>query len=99
MNKLKKPLFEIDLKVWSWKTVVITFIFGGAVLLFMLKLKREKEESIRRQRKLAVGKMAIGGPFELIDHNGNPCSSKDLLGNWLFVYFGSLKFSIEGSLK
>jgi protein SCO1/2 len=54
----------------------------------MIKLRTEKEESLKRQRKQAVGKMAIGGPFELIDHNGAITKSSDFLGQWLFIYFG-----------
>ena len=67
-------------------------IFGGALLLILAKLKREKEESQKRNRKQAIGKMAIGGPFELVDHNGNIRTNTDFLGQWMLIYFGEKTF-------
>ena len=67
-------------------------IFGGALLLILAKLKREKEESQKRNRKQAIGKMAIGGPFELVDHNGKIRTNTDFLGQWMLIYFGEKTF-------
>ena len=68
--------------------MIVTSVFGAALWLVMIKLRTEKEESLKRQRKQAVGKMAIGGPFELVNHDGKLMKSSDFLGSWLFIYFG-----------
>ena len=35
-----------------------------------------------------VGKAEVGGPFELVDHNGKRFTDQDLLGDWALLYFG-----------
>jgi len=55
----------------------------------LAKIKREKIESQKRQRKAQIGKMAIGGPFELIDQNGQLVKNTDFLGDWMLIYFGN----------
>lgn len=44
--------------------------------------------AIQLERNRAIGKAAISGKFNLVDHNGLSKSSNDFLGQWLLVYFG-----------
>lgn len=30
----------------------------------------------------------VGGPFQLMDHDGKPFTNRDLLGKWALLYFG-----------
>lgn len=83
-----EPPKKKSLVLLSWKSVAISFIFGGALLILLNKLKKEKQESQKRQRKQQIGKMAIGGPFELLDQNGKTVKNTDFLGSWMLLYFG-----------
>lgn len=44
--------------------------------------------AIEKERSKSLGKAKIGGPFNLIDHDGKPTSNKDFLGQWVLLYFG-----------
>lgn len=72
----------------SRKTLAGTAALGAGLLGFMYYLKRKKELAIDQERRRALGKAALGGRFELVDHNGRPCTSDDLLGQWILLYFG-----------
>ena len=36
----------------------------------------------------SVGRANVGGPFEMVAHDGKPFTDKDLLGKWSLIYFG-----------
>jgi len=72
----------------TWKSFFITLGIGGMFLGMMLFIKGEKQKKIDKERKRELGKAAIGGKFDLIDHTGKPRTSEDFLGNWLIIYFG-----------
>lgn len=72
----------------TWKSLTVTGIFGGGILLYMWNLKQAKQNAIERERRRNLGKTAIGGKFNLVDTNHKPVSSEDFLGKWTLIYFG-----------
>ncbi|KAM4692078.1 protein SCO1 homolog, mitochondrial [Rhinophrynus dorsalis] len=72
----------------SWKSLVITVAFGGVLMAGMKYLKKEKEDKLEQERKRSLGKPLLGGPFSLVDHNGQPKTDKDYHGQWVLLYFG-----------
>lgn len=41
-----------------------------------------------KERTKSHGRAALGGPFSLVDHNGQRKTDKDFLGQWILIYFG-----------
>ena len=68
--------------------VVIAVIVAGLLVLAAGALVGL---AFRDNPKGAAGTLlasAIGGPFQLIDHNGKPFGDSDLKGKWHLVFFG-----------
>lgn len=72
----------------SWKSLFISLGIGGVLVGVLQYAKREKQLSMEKQRRRELGKADIGGRFNLVDHTGQPRSSKDFFGQWLLIYFG-----------
>ncbi|XP_071486637.1 protein SCO1 homolog, mitochondrial-like [Diadema antillarum] len=72
----------------TWKSLLVTFAIGGSALYVFKSAKEKKELQIQKERNKAVGKAAIGGPFDLIDTSGQRKTNEDYLGKWILLYFG-----------
>ena len=72
----------------TWQNLAITSVVGGGLLAYMLYLKSQKEQIQDFERKRQLGKVQIGGAFELVDANNQIRSSNEFLGKWLLIYFG-----------
>lgn len=72
----------------SWKSLTITGVFGGGILFYMWNLKKAKQNAMEKERRRNLGKVAIGGKFELVDSNNKVVKSEEFLGKWVLMYFG-----------
>ncbi|KAF0395033.1 SCO1 protein [Gigaspora margarita] len=74
---------------FTWKSLAIFSMTGSALYLYF---KHEKAKLIEKRKEelenKSAGKPQVGGPFELIDHNGRLVTDKNFLGQFLLVYFG-----------
>ncbi|PIN17583.1 putative cytochrome C oxidase assembly protein [Handroanthus impetiginosus] len=77
----------------SWMSFFLLLCTGAGLVYYYDKEKRRHIEGITNASNAvrqgpSVGKAAIGGPFNLIDHNAKSVSDKDFLGKWNLIYFG-----------
>ncbi|KAG6201108.1 hypothetical protein E4U35_005932 [Claviceps purpurea] len=73
---------------FSWKAgVVFLATCGGLIWYFEHEKERMRRQKIAEANK-GVGKPKVGGPFELVDHNGQPFTSETMKGKYALVYFG-----------
>lgn len=73
---------------FSWKSFTVSSVLISIFIGYGVYLKKQKELQMDKERRRSLGRAAIGGSFELIDQDGKPVTSKDLLGKWVLLYFG-----------
>ncbi|KAL5740371.1 hypothetical protein ACOSP7_029251 [Xanthoceras sorbifolium] len=77
----------------SWLSFLLLVVTGAGIIWYYDKEKKRHIEEINNASQAvkqgpSVGKAAIGGPFNLINHDGKNVTDKDFVGNWTLVYFG-----------
>ncbi|KAL8036748.1 hypothetical protein ABFX02_12G179000 [Erythranthe guttata] len=77
----------------SWMSFFLLLCTGAGLVFYYDREKKRHIEGMSNASNAvrqgpSVGKAAIGGPFNLIDHNGKSVSDKDFLGKWNVLYFG-----------
>lgn len=85
---LKKRTSSLNRGPVTWGSLAVFLLFGGGCFVYFREVKRKKEEAKEKATKQSVGMAAIGGPFDLIDTNGNEVTHETFYGKWILMYFG-----------
>ncbi|CUS22831.1 LAQU0S07e01112g1_1 [Lachancea quebecensis] len=72
----------------TWKAAALVLTLGGTLYYFFSKEKRRLEIEKEAEANRGYGKPLVGGPFKLVDFNGNEFTEKNLLGKFSIIYFG-----------
>ncbi|XP_043697967.1 protein SCO1 homolog 1, mitochondrial-like isoform X2 [Telopea speciosissima] len=77
----------------SWLGFLLLVTTGAGLIFYYDKEKKRHIEEINNasaavKQGPSVGKAAIGGPFNLVNHDGKSVTDRDLLGKWTLIYFG-----------
>ena len=64
----------------------LLFLATGAAIVFYFREEKARmdRQKIAEQTK-GMGRPKVGGPFKLLDHNGNNYTSEDLKGKYALV--------------
>ncbi|KAL7751690.1 Cu-binding protein [Sorochytrium milnesiophthora] len=88
-----KPLTEQEQKrrfsSLAYRSFGLMLVTGAAIYAYFdiekAKAAKEREAAMADQ---AIGRPKIGGPFQLIDHNGKRVTDADFRGKFTLLYFG-----------
>ncbi|KAJ1381201.1 Thioredoxin-like superfamily [Sesbania bispinosa] len=77
----------------SWLSFLLLVLTGAGLVFYYDREKKRHIEEIQNASEAvkqgpSAGKAAIGGPFNLINHDGKRVTEKDFLGQWTLLYFG-----------
>ncbi|ONK59521.1 uncharacterized protein A4U43_C08F7280 [Asparagus officinalis] len=76
----------------SWLSLLLLIATGSGITVYYDKEKKRHIEELKNagapKEGASVGTAAIGGPFNLVNHDGKSVSDKDFVGKWTLIYFG-----------
>jgi cytochrome oxidase Cu insertion factor (SCO1/SenC/PrrC family) len=76
------------------RSVYIGIVVTGVLLSVAAIFYQQRQEVLQEElvaeviEKAPIGQVAIGGSYELVDHQGNRRTDKDFKGSYHLVYFG-----------
>lgn len=71
----------------SWPSLFLVGIAAASVVAYY-NIERERRLESAMGKVVSTGKPAIGGPWSLIDLDGNLVTNVSFQGKWLLLYFG-----------
>ncbi|KAL8047165.1 hypothetical protein ABFX02_08G221600 [Erythranthe guttata] len=93
--KRQLPLYESDVthnKPWGYFLIPGSVLAGIGGLVLFIRHNDEKRVVLKgkgeKYERSAIKGPIIGGPFSLIDTEGQIVTEKNLIGNWVLLYFG-----------
>ncbi|KAK4798073.1 hypothetical protein SAY86_030399 [Trapa natans] len=77
----------------SWISFLFLVATGAGLIFYYDREKKRHIEEINNSSKAvkegpSAGKAAIGGPFSLVNDEGQCVTEKSFLGKWTLIYFG-----------
>ncbi|WOG96038.1 hypothetical protein DCAR_0415368 [Daucus carota subsp. sativus] len=77
----------------SWLSFLLLILTGAGIVFYYDNEKKRHIQVINDNSNAvkqgpSAGQAAIGGPFNLVNHDGKSVTEKDFLGKWTIVYFG-----------
>ncbi len=70
---------------FSWRAGVLFMVTGAGMIVYFRSEKARMERKRIAEATKGIGKPKVGGEFDLVDHNGNKFTSKDMLGKYALV--------------
>lgn len=83
--KIKKKYLGTPI---TWGGLAVFVVVGAGSLAYVRHVQEEQQNEREAQEKRSVGMMNLGGPFELVDVEGNEVTDESFLGKWVLIYFG-----------
>jgi protein SCO1/2 len=87
MNDTDIHSFSIGRGPVSWPALGLVAITAASLVAYY-KIERERRLEEAMGKIVSTGRPAIGGPWTLVDLNGNLVTNKQFEGKWLLLYFG-----------
>lgn len=82
----QKPPTKTSRQLFWWSLVGCATCFAIGHVLQKEK-QRQNEEEMQKQQG-SYGDIDIGGPFELVNHDGETVTDETFKGRWMLMYFG-----------